>query len=73
MLRCRLVAGPAVLLFPGDVERLEGRPAAELLPEAVVERKPFINLRSFCRFFFPPGPEAGGVSAFLGLEISFPT
>ena len=47
MLRCRLVAGPAVLLFPGDVEWLEGRPAAELLPEAVVERKPFINLRSF--------------------------
>ena len=38
-------------------ERLEGEgPPVEADTVPAVDRKPFISLRSFCRFFFPPGP-----------------
>ena len=37
--------------------RLEGEgPPVEADTVPAVDKKPFINLRSFCRFFFPPGP-----------------
>ena len=42
------------LPLPGDSEFLLEVAAGED-PETL--RNPFINLRSFCRFFFPPGPE----------------
>ena len=56
------VLAPLLLLvLAGDTDRLEGNVATgplvleEIVP--AVERKPFINLRSFCLFFLPPGPE----------------
>ena len=51
---------PLMDAFVAVVERLrlegEGPPVeADTVP--AVDKKPFINLRSFCRFFFPPGPD----------------
>ena len=43
----------------GDTERLEGKAVPGLEEDVMVpavERNPFINLRSFCLFFLPPGP-----------------
>ena len=37
--------------------RLEGEgPPVEADTVPAVDKKPFISLRSFCRFFLPPGP-----------------
>ena len=39
------------------MDRLEGEgPPVEADTVPAVDRKPFISLRSFCRFFLPPGP-----------------
>lgn len=45
------------------VERADGEvpPVADDVVVVVVDKNPFINRRSFCRFFFPPGP-AGPVA-----------
>ena len=64
-----------MLVLAGDTERLEGRAVTGPLEEEVmvpaVERNPFINLRSFCRFFLPPGPDQEQLRVFTHLIHHF--
>ena len=48
---------PLIELVVVARERLDGEgPPVEADTVPAVDKKPFISLRSFCLFFFPPGP-----------------